>query len=896
MFIQSLLSAKKFFLIKVLLFLIVQTQGQGVVKGLIFDEYNTPVSNSQVKLYSKRTQALLSFENTLNKNNFTLFLADSLLTDSLLLKITNPKFAESQLLFFHNYSDTVTIYQIFLKHKKNTSETVTVRAPSVWVRGDTTNYSVKAFNNGTERKLKDVMANLPGFSFDKQGNLLYKGNLVNKILVEGEDLFSEKSQLLLSNFPSHVIDRIQAIENQNSEKIFKGLTSNNQTYVNIKLNKKGLKIAFGDAEVGLGTFKRYLLKSVLFSVITKTKIALITNLNNVGEILPIEEIVKSKSDFGMNNFNYYSINNIDATNYLYNNRKDIKLQINHPINNKTKFTTVNSFNKDDISQEYNSRNAYLSNGIYSVRDENISLSNKPNYFSSENSLLINKSIFRELSFQHKFIYDRSKSAFNLNIDNQTFLDTGLSTMRMNNTVNKFLILFKQRKSENKAVKLTLSFTANRDDYVANSISSAYKSIFNTSFNVDNLKTNFRIASNKYIAGYDLILKRKKQINIFNVTTYRNAIQLRNTSELLLTTSNQLGYGLNELTYEYNLLEERITSSYGNRIVHKKGELLLEGILGVSNIKQKISNNTSSFLRPYMKFAATLAKKLNEKKTLKLITLYNSTNYNLEELSVKPIPSSINNYKVYLYNKLYNNNFIENRLFFSTSNIEKFFFAVTNFNYKVSLISPIISNDIEKIFNFNSIEYSKKTTNEFLVNQNFNFQFKKHRLDIAFGFNYNEFYTKNVFSLVEKANTTTMWYALDYKTNINKKLYFNYTLSQNISGLNVSEQLQNSNISRKNNFTYFKLKNTFVMNKYFAISNSFNLNFYNVNSNNSTNVNIWDVENSFKIFQDKLVLSVRLNNLLNRTNYFDFNNNFNSQTISAIPMIKRNIICMAKFNF
>ena len=63
----------------------------------------------------------------------------------------------------------------------------------VSVKGDTLVYNADSFNTGTERKLEDVLKNLPGVEINDDGQIEVEGKVVSKVMVEGCLLYTSPS-------------------------------------------------------------------------------------------------------------------------------------------------------------------------------------------------------------------------------------------------------------------------------------------------------------------------------------------------------------------------------------------------------------------------------------------------------------------------------------------------------------------------------------------------------------------------------------------------------------------------------------------------------------------------------------------------------------------------------
>ena len=59
----------------------------------------------------------------------------------------------------------------------------------VTIKGDTIVYNADSFNTGTEKKLADVLKNLPGVEINEDGRVEVEGKEIIKITVEGKDSF-----------------------------------------------------------------------------------------------------------------------------------------------------------------------------------------------------------------------------------------------------------------------------------------------------------------------------------------------------------------------------------------------------------------------------------------------------------------------------------------------------------------------------------------------------------------------------------------------------------------------------------------------------------------------------------------------------------------------------------
>ena len=83
----------------------------------------------------------------------------------------------------------------------------------VVISGDTLIYDADSFKTGTERKLEDVLKNLPGVEINDDGEIEVEGKTVSKVMVEGKDFFDGDSKIASKNIPSSAVDKVQILKN-----------------------------------------------------------------------------------------------------------------------------------------------------------------------------------------------------------------------------------------------------------------------------------------------------------------------------------------------------------------------------------------------------------------------------------------------------------------------------------------------------------------------------------------------------------------------------------------------------------------------------------------------------------------------------------------------------------
>lgn len=154
----------------------------------------------------------------------------------------------------------------------------------ILIQGDTITYKADVFTQGNERKLGDVLSDLPGFKVDENGEVTVQGKKVDKLLVDGKEFFEGDTKLATKNLPANVVDKVQVLQNFNDIGPLSGVNSSEQLALNIQLKGDKKNLVFGDVELGGGPEGRYRGHANAFYYNPKTNINLITDANNVGEL------------------------------------------------------------------------------------------------------------------------------------------------------------------------------------------------------------------------------------------------------------------------------------------------------------------------------------------------------------------------------------------------------------------------------------------------------------------------------------------------------------------------------------------------------------------------------------------------------------------------------------
>jgi hypothetical protein len=197
------------------------------------------------------------------------------------------------------------IYDVILSEQPLVLQEVVfeLEAP-IFVRNDTISYKVKYFIDGTEQTVEDLLRKIPGLNIDAEGKIMVGNQEIDRLMVEGDDLFGGGYKILSKNMPAYPIEEIEIYNNYRSNHLLKGIFSeSDKVALNLKLSDEYKYVWFGNVKVGGGLAEFFNLGGNLMSFGSKNKFYLLSNLNNVGfdSTGEITDLIRSNSQDDVSN-------------------------------------------------------------------------------------------------------------------------------------------------------------------------------------------------------------------------------------------------------------------------------------------------------------------------------------------------------------------------------------------------------------------------------------------------------------------------------------------------------------------------------------------------------------------------------------------------------------------
>lgn len=162
-------------------------------------------------------------------------------------------------------------------------KTVTVAAErkSVEVSGDTIKFNTEYYKTGAEDNAAEVLNKIPGMEVNDNGEVSYGGKKVDKITIDGKDLFASGSDGALNTLSADAIQGAEILRNSRTGSIIDDFAGRELTTLNLKTD--GRTRIGGKISAAGGIFSKY--KSENSMLVTGKKLSLtgILSANNTGE-------------------------------------------------------------------------------------------------------------------------------------------------------------------------------------------------------------------------------------------------------------------------------------------------------------------------------------------------------------------------------------------------------------------------------------------------------------------------------------------------------------------------------------------------------------------------------------------------------------------------------------
>lgn len=435
------------------------------ITGTLFSIKNEPVQNATLLIYQEDQIVAYTYSNVNGKYE-TSFILQHSDTNSLKIVANSLGYQEQVKTIIFNGKFNFTINFILEEKAEKLNEVILEAWEKIKVKQDTIIYKVSAFKDGSERVVEDLLKNIPGIEIGSDGNIKVNGKTIDKLLIEGDDLFDDKYKLLTKNLDANNIEEVEVLNNYEDNPVLKSFQQSEKVALNLKLKKDKKNVWFGNLDLGYGMDNRYNSTANIGLLKKKIKLFNLSNLNSVGNKATSQVKNTGTLNFSgfdtnkkieKNNNSIVNIDNLSSSNF--SNNEDVfntsflnSLSFVTKLSDQTKLRSLTYFTYDDIEKQNNRLTQYF------IEPETIS-------FSEQNRIDIKDLSFAtELELKHfskndtYFTYDftfennPTKSRGNL-----IFNDEDISQLQDDKKYNFFNHLNVTKKIANNTLLLTYSY-------------------------------------------------------------------------------------------------------------------------------------------------------------------------------------------------------------------------------------------------------------------------------------------------------------------------------------------------------------------------------------------------------------------------------------------------------
>jgi hypothetical protein len=276
-----------------------------LLKGTIIDTTaRVKLSNAVVAVLRAKDSVLLNYTRTKNDGSFSIGIPQNMKT---VIMVSYPNYADfldtvpSQL---QQNNTLIDIGNTYLETKAHILQEVIgpQRVAAIKVKGDTTEFKADSFHAGPNASVQDLFKKLPGIQVNARGEITAQGEKVRKVLVDGEEFFSDDPAVVTRNLHADYVDKLQVYDKKSDQAVFTGIDDGEKTKtINLTLKEDKKKGYFGKLEAGSDVNQYHYEKAMVNSFQKKKKFtAYVTNENTKYESLNWNEKTNYGNDLNQN--------------------------------------------------------------------------------------------------------------------------------------------------------------------------------------------------------------------------------------------------------------------------------------------------------------------------------------------------------------------------------------------------------------------------------------------------------------------------------------------------------------------------------------------------------------------------------------------------------------------
>ncbi|ATP58727.1 TonB-dependent receptor [Pedobacter ginsengisoli] len=260
-------------------------QNSFTVKGLVID------TTTHVKIHEATIIVLDGQDSILQKftySNKGAFELNNLRPGKFLIFATYPDYADFVEHFTLDEANPVHDFgniMMILKSKLLNEVIIKARVAAIKIKGDTTEFNASAYATQKNAKVEDLLKQLPGMRINQSGVIIFQGETVSKVLVDGEEFFSDDPSLVTKNIRADMVSKVQVYNQKSEQAKLTGIEDGVKVKtINVVLTEDKKKGLFGKADAGYGTDDYYTAQLMANKFSPKQKVSVYGNIGNTGKV------------------------------------------------------------------------------------------------------------------------------------------------------------------------------------------------------------------------------------------------------------------------------------------------------------------------------------------------------------------------------------------------------------------------------------------------------------------------------------------------------------------------------------------------------------------------------------------------------------------------------------
>ncbi|MFV0541031.1 MAG: carboxypeptidase-like regulatory domain-containing protein [Aestuariibaculum sp.] len=253
---------------------------QEVIEGLVKNNKEIPIENASIVI-KNTMDAIVTYGYT-NKDGF--FSINSKFENNNEFKlVVNSLGYKEYTVSFVSVNEKLKKFNIVMLEKPlELSEVVLTPDQKITSNNNVTTLKTEYFTDETEQTVEDVLKKLPGVEVLDDGSIKAHGKFISKLLIEGDDVFSNNYQILSKNLDAKALNAVEIIDEFQDNPLLAKVIESDMVALNLKLKEDFKNIWFGNASAGLGTKERAKLSANLGLLRKKIKFFYFGDYNNLG--------------------------------------------------------------------------------------------------------------------------------------------------------------------------------------------------------------------------------------------------------------------------------------------------------------------------------------------------------------------------------------------------------------------------------------------------------------------------------------------------------------------------------------------------------------------------------------------------------------------------------------